>query len=308
MKKYLTYIQLALGMSIYGSGTPVSKIVTEAFPVYIGSGLRMFFAALVLIPFVFIYRKNFKQFSKGDYIKIGMMGFSAMFLFTIFMMYGMKYVTGVIGSIIMGTSPAVTAIGSLIFLKEHMNLKKWIAIILAVAGILIVNIGGSSMHMGTQTSTEMIAIGSLLVFAAVCFGAAYTIIGKKEMSHIRPMLIVSLSVIVAAILFIPFSLSQLSEFNASAITTGQWLAVIWWGVGSIALGLSLWNFGIEKVTGIVAAGFMGFMTISSLVLSYILLNEQFFWHQMLGFIVVFISLIMLTWSPKPKTAVTTSAS
>jgi len=38
MKKYHTYIQLALGMSIYGSGTPISKIVTEAFPVYIGSG------------------------------------------------------------------------------------------------------------------------------------------------------------------------------------------------------------------------------------------------------------------------------
>jgi len=107
------------------------------------------------------------------------MGFSSMFLFTIFIMYGMKYISGVIGSIIMGTSPALTAIGSLIFLKEHMNLRKWIAIILAVLGIVIVNFGGT-MKMGPESSTGMMAIGSLLVFAAVCFGAVYTIVGRKR--------------------------------------------------------------------------------------------------------------------------------
>jgi len=152
----------------------------------------------------------------------------------------------------MGTSPALTAIGSLIFLKEHMNLRKWIAIILAVLGIVIVNFGGT-MKMGPESFTGMMAIGSLLVFAAACFGAVYTIVGKKEMNHIKPMLIVSLSVTMSFILFIPFSLYQLPEFDVSVVTTSQWIAMIWWGAGSIALGLSLWNFGIEKVSGVIAA-------------------------------------------------------
>lgn len=205
--------------------------------------------------------------------------------------------SGVMGSIIMGTSPAVTAIGSLIFLKEHMNLRKWIAIILAVAGIMIVNLGGT-MHMEGMASSDMMTVGSILVFMAVCFGGAYTILGKKIMNHVKPMIVVSFSVMISFIMFIPFSIAELSEFNSSSITTSQWIAMIWWGAGSIALGLSLWNFGIEKVSGVIAAGFMGFMTISSLVLSYILLNEPFYWHQLTGFVVVFASLILLTWSPK----------
>jgi len=286
-------------MSIYGSGTPVSKIVTEAFPVYTGSGLRMLFAALALLPFLIKYREDLKKFSKKDFLKIGLMGFLSMFLFTIFMMYGMKYITGVTGSIIMGTSPAVTAIGSLIFLKEKMDLRKWTAIILAVVGIIIVNFGGS-MVMGPQSSAGMMLIGSVLVFLAVCFGAAYTIIGKSEMDHIKPMLIVSLSVLISLILFIPFTIFEIQDFDFSFVETSQWLALIWWGAGSVALGLSLWNYGLENVTGVTAAGFMGFMSISSLVLSYIILDEKFYWHQLIGFIVVFISLILLTWTPKGK--------
>jgi len=52
--------------------------------------MRMFFAAIVLVPFVYKYRKDLKQFTKRDYLNIACMGFSSMFLFTIFMMYGMK--------------------------------------------------------------------------------------------------------------------------------------------------------------------------------------------------------------------------
>jgi hypothetical protein len=42
------YGQLALGMAIFGSGTPISKIVTNAFPVFVASGLRVAVATLVL--------------------------------------------------------------------------------------------------------------------------------------------------------------------------------------------------------------------------------------------------------------------
>ena len=47
LSQLLLYGQLLPGMKIFGSGTPVSKIVTQAFPVFFGSGLRMTIAALL---------------------------------------------------------------------------------------------------------------------------------------------------------------------------------------------------------------------------------------------------------------------
>lgn len=300
MNKYITYIQLALGMSIYGSGTPVSKLVTLGFPVYIGSGLRMLFAAIVLLPFIIKFREDIKKFTKKDYMNIALIGFAGYFLFSIFMMLAMKNVSGVIASIVMGASPAVTAIASVIFLKDKMTPRKWIAIGLVVLGLMIVNVGESSMQMpGMQNTMGMLAFGIFLVFLAVCCEAAYTIIGKKE-AHIKPVLVSSLSVIFALVLFIPFSIPELSEFNIGNVTTAQWLSVIWWGAGTISLGLTLWYFGIEKVSGVEASGFMGMMPISALIFSYILLKEPFYIHQLIGFIIVFASIILLTYSPKGK--------
>lgn len=297
MKKYLTYIQLALGMSIYGSGTPVSKLVTEGFPVYIGSGLRLLFAAIVLLPFIIKYREDIKKFTKKDFINIALIGFAGYFLFSIFMLMAMKNVSGVIGSIVMGASPAVTAVASVIFLKNKMTARKWMAIAVAVIGILIVNAGG--LIVTTSETAGMVAIGSILVFLAVCCEAAYTILGKKE-SQIKPVLVSSLSVFAALIFFIPFSLTEITDFDPGKVTSAQWIAVIWWGAGTISLGLTLWYFGIEKVTGVEASGFMGLMSVSALIFSYVLLNEQFYIHQLIGFIIVFLSIILLTYSPKGK--------
>lgn len=297
MKKYLTYIQLALGMSIYGSGTPVSKLVTEGFPVYIGSGLRLLFAAIVLLPFIIKYREDIKKFTKKDFINIELIGFAGYFLFSIFMLMAMKNVSGVIGSIVMGASPAVTAVASVIFLKNKMTARKWMAIAVAVIGILIVNAGG--LIVTTSETAGMVAIGSILVFLAVCCEAAYTILGKKE-SQIKPVLVSSLSVFAALIFFIPFSLTEITDFDPGKVTSAQWIAVIWWGAGTISLGLTLWYFGIEKVTGVEASGFMGLMSVSALIFSYVLLNEQFYIHQLIGFIIVFLSIILLTYSPKGK--------
>ena len=47
-----TYAQLALGMAAFGSATPVSKIVTQAMPVFVASALRVAIGALVLLPFI----------------------------------------------------------------------------------------------------------------------------------------------------------------------------------------------------------------------------------------------------------------
>lgn len=45
----LVYFQLAAGMILFGSATPVSKIVTEAMPVFIGSTLRVAVAGVLLM-------------------------------------------------------------------------------------------------------------------------------------------------------------------------------------------------------------------------------------------------------------------
>ena len=76
-------------MAVFGSATPVSKIVTENFPVFTGAALRMLVASLVLLPWVALrtdQREALKQAGRKDWLALGGVALFGMFGFTVFML------------------------------------------------------------------------------------------------------------------------------------------------------------------------------------------------------------------------------
>jgi drug/metabolite transporter (DMT)-like permease len=116
--------QLALGMAVFGSATPVSKIVTGAMPVFVGSALRVGLGALVLAPFVAGSRDQVKRLGRRDWVLIGLIALFGMFGFSALMLYGMRMVTGVVGAVVMSTAPAVTAAASMLFMGDRPTLAE----------------------------------------------------------------------------------------------------------------------------------------------------------------------------------------
>lgn len=284
-----TYAQLAAGMAFFGSGTPTSKLVTDAFPVFLASGLRMVIATAILLPFVFKEREKLKQLERKDWMIVLGIAVIGMFLFSAFMLYGMKQVSGVVGSIVMSTTPAVTALGSFFFLRDRLGWRKSVAIGLAVFGVLILNLGsGQSDGSGGNQ-----LLGMLLVFGAVCSEASYTLLGKVASNHISPVTIAGLAAGIAVILFLPFAVYQLPSFDLAQTSFTSWIALVWWGAGVLALGSVLWYRGVAKVSGSTAAGFMGVMPVSALVLSYLLLGESFKWIHLVGFAAVLSGVLLI---------------
>lgn len=278
-------------MTIFGSGTPVSKMVTRAFPVFIASGMRMAVASVALLPFLLLNRGRLSRLSKGDYLLVALIALVGMFGFSVFMLYGMKLVSGVTGSVVMSTTPAVTALASFVFLKERLGWRKALAVALAVAGVLVVNTSGAAR--GGDSGAGGAVVGSLLIFAAVCSEAAYTLLGKKASDETDPVLIAGLASLLTLPLFLPFALYEWSSFDVSKLAWTDWLAVLWWGAGTLAVGTVLWYRGVREVEGSVAAGFMGVMPVSALVLSYALLGEPFRWIHLVGFALVFAGVLLI---------------
>ncbi len=94
-------------------------------------------------------------------------------------------------------------------------------------------------------------------------------------------------------LFAPFALAQLFGFEIGNLRIENWLAIGWWGLGTLALGSVIWYTGVKKVSGSIAAGFMGVMPVSALVLSYLLLGEEFQWIHLVGFAIVFSGVLLI---------------
>jgi drug/metabolite transporter (DMT)-like permease len=281
-----TYAMLFLGMAFFGSATPISKIVTEHFPVFIAGGIRVLMAFLVLLPFVKMGKiKDFKGKDLWLLIGIALIGVLG---FTALMLYGMKMVSGVAGSIVMGTTPAITAGLSFLVFHDKFGWRKALAIGLAVAGIILLHFGDFSSEGGQNE-----ILGIILVLAAVFCEAGYTLMGKALTKDFSPVSVAAFTALIGFLAFVPPAVWQYEPGFYQNIPQKAWMALGWYGIGTMGIGSVLWYKGIQKVEGSTAAGFMGIMPLSALVLSYILLGEKFRWIHLAGFGLVFVGVILI---------------
>ncbi|MFN4229882.1 DMT family transporter [Parvibaculum sp.] len=290
-KGRLTRLRLALGMAVFGSATPVSKIVTGAMPVFVGSAFRVGLGALVLAPFAWSGRGALRGFTRHDWITVCLIALFGMFGFSALMLYGMGMVSGVVGAIVMSTAPAVTAAASMLFFGDSPTWRKLTAIALAVAGVLLLQLGQGS---GSGGGSE-VWLGAALVFGAVCCEACYTLLGKRMSEHADPVLVAFLASALSVPLFLPFAIWQWPDFDVAQVSAGAWAAAIWYGAGTLSLGTWLWYSGLAKAEGAVAAAFMGIMPVSALLLSYLLLGEEFRIVHLAGFGTVFAGVLLISW-------------
>lgn len=295
------YALLALGMATFGSGTPISKVVTGAFPVFVGSFARMALAAVILVPLMVVTRRRggseqglLPRMPPADWARLAGIAVAGMFLFSVFMLYGMKEVSGAIGGIVMATTPAVTAAGAVVFLGDRLDRWKAIAIGAAVAGVLVVNVGG----VAGDDSGGSVVLGSALVFGAVCGEAAYTLLGKRLSADLEPISIAAIAAVLAALLFAPLAAIQLADVGWSGIDASEWTALAWWGLGTMALGSLLWYSGVARAPGTTASAFMGVMPVSALLLSYVLLGESFEPIHLVGMVAVLLGIAAVTQSER----------
>lgn len=265
-------------MAFFGSATPVSKLVGQELPMVFAAGVRLLLAGLVLLPFAWWRVARPFALGRRDWLLIVGIAVVGNIGFTLSLLYGMQLVSGVASSVIMSSAPAVTALAAVLFLRERMNRRKLGALLLGVVGVLVMNVFSS--HEGASSN---VWLGSLLVFAAVCCEASYTLLGKVATADVEPLQIAALSALLAGVLLLPGMLWQGSTIDFAAIPPAGWAAVGWWGLGTMALGSVLWYSGVERVPGHVAAGFMAVMPLSALLLSYLLLAEAFQWVHLVGF-------------------------
>lgn len=301
----VTIGQLAFGMIVFGSATPVSKLVADAMPVFVGASLRVLLGALVLAPFAWAARQAAHKLDRRDWILVALIAVFGMFGFSVLLLLGMRLVSGVAGSVVMATTPAVTAAAAVLIFGEQATWRKASAVLLAVIGVVVLHATGGgpgsdspdmpdwARWLGSAVSATI--LGSVLVFAAVCCEAMYTLLGGKVSRDSDSRVVAFLGAVLSLPLFLPLAIWQWRGFDAANVGSAGWTALIWYGAGTLALGTLLWYNGVSKTKGSIAAGFMGLMPVSALVLSYVLLGEPFKFVHLTGFAIVFGGVLLMSW-------------
>ena len=143
--------------ALWGSATPAIKtasallIPNEAVGVpstILFAGIRFFMAGIITIAIYSIARKKLLVFKKENLPKVLTVASFQTVIQYIFFYVGLTNTTGVKGTIASGSSAFFCVlIASLIFRQEKLTVRKVIACILGLCGIVIINLQGLELTM-----------------------------------------------------------------------------------------------------------------------------------------------------------------
>lgn len=291
-KNLRAYFELSLAMFIVGSSVVVGKLLVDNIPVFLISGLRFAISSLILFPILIKYEGlTFLTINKKDWLILGLQSFTGVFLFNILLLNGLKYTNAIESGIILGTTPAIIALISLLFLKEKMSLYKWLGILLSVIGIIIINVFGSNVTLGDKSFSFW---GNLLILGAVVCEALFTIFRKVSSNKVTPLLTATAVSIIGLILFLPFSIYDALNFDFSTITILDWLYILYFGLFVTVIAFLLWFHGVSKVSASTAGVFSSVMPVSAVILSSIILKEEITIINLLGITCILLAILIFT--------------
>ena len=258
-----------LAASIWGSMYVVSDVVLQVIPPFTLLSLRV---SLGLIALIIVYSRTTKVALPSQNIMlrllfVGLIGFGfslgAQFV-------GTDKSTAVNGALVTSASPAFIVLFAVVILREQMTRLRFLAIIFASLGVLII-LDPTQADFSSDTF-----VGDMfLAIAAVSWGSYSVLVRQVSTRFKLNTLLVTIIAFIGGLLFsIPASLLELSSQPIGTIDTGVIAGVLYLGIVSTAVAMWLWNRAFALVPATVASLFFFAQPLSGALLASIFLGQS----------------------------------
>lgn len=291
MNKLLkSYIYLALAMIIVGSSVVVGKLITNSLPIFLSSFLSLLVASLLFLPSIIPLIKS-RTLTRSDYFYLGLQALLGTVLYRIFFFIGLKYVDASFAGILSALQPAMISFLAVMFLRENLQMKEKIGIGLAVLGLLVAYLSNKV----TLTYSSGLLIGTLLVLLAVFGEACFSVFAKKLNKQVSPMAIAGMVTFISCVLSLPTAVYDILNFDVSSISLFGIGLILYYGIFLTYISFILWFSGLKNVNASIAGIFTALVPVSGILLSIIFLKESPNLYELIGGLLIIISIIMVVY-------------
>lgn len=130
---------MALGMLLYAIWSSCFALgkMTLVFttPLFLTS-VRMLLASILLLSFLFLFKKNDLKISKNHFLPLVILGFFSVYLTNTLEFWGLPYLTASKSCFLYSLSPFFAAFFSYLHFGETMNSRKWLGMAIGFVGFL----------------------------------------------------------------------------------------------------------------------------------------------------------------------------
>jgi drug/metabolite transporter (DMT)-like permease len=268
----LLYLKLVL-MAVFWAGTFVAgRIASREAGPFSAAFLRFVVASIFLL--IFVLRSNGRTdpralFAPGQFFLLLLLGLTGVFAYNVFFFSGLKTVTAGRASFIIAANPAFIALFSALLFNEKLGLVRAGGIFISFAGAAVVISKGSFAAL----LQGRLGGGELYILGCVASWVSYSLLGKKAMRNVSPLVAVTCSCVMGTVCLLAPALCEGLLSEIAAFSSSVWLAILYLGFFGSALGFTWYYEGILTLGAPRAGVFINIVPITSAILGFLLLHE-----------------------------------
>jgi len=247
----------------------------------VGGSMLLFWLATLFVKTEKIEKADFPRIIAASFFGI------AFNMLTFFK--GLSYTSPIMGAVLMVTTPMIVLVLSAILIKERMENRKIIGILLGLAGTVTLILYGKSMVNAPNAT-----LGNLLVFVnAVSYGF-YLIIVKKLMDKYKALSFVKWIYFFGFLMVIPFGWNEFQAVEWATVPSSAYLKIGFVVVFSTFLTYLLNLLSMKELKPTTVAVFIYLQPLFASIFAIGLGKDELSWVKMGSALLIFVGVYLVT--------------
>jgi len=278
-------LMLILMSFVWGINFPIVKGALMDFSPLSFNAIRFGTSSLILLSILWLRERSLgiKKKDVGYFVLLGIIGNTA---YQLFFINGIALTTASNSSLIIATTPIFIVLLSAALRVEKITSRIVQGVILSFLGIIMIILGSGK----PLSFTEQSWIGDLLTIGSPICWASYTVLSKPKLKEYSPLKLTAITMAIGTFPLILISTPALSVENWAAISVNSWLSLAFSAVFAIAIGYVAWYTGVNRIGTSRTALYENLVTVFAVASAWGLLSEGMTVVQIIGAVLVFVSL------------------
>ena len=291
-------LYLTGAFSLAGTSVITGYLLSAKLPAFTIMMISMGIVIVCLFPF-FAGKtlQTIRRLTKYDWIMLLLQAVFGIFLFRVFLLFGVTRTSTAEAGILTGATPAITSLLAYFILKERLSGYTVLGVCGTVVGIILLQ--GSDFDTLHFSADHLLGNG-LILCGASC-ESTFNILSRKHKASENQQASAPIHPMVQTLLVCAFALCfslipALFEHPLPALRElgiMEWSALVWYGLIITAVAFGFFYSGAKRCNAYTIAAFSGIMPLTSVLLSVFFLRESTTLLQWIGAALVICSILFI---------------
>lgn len=277
----LLAVKLVMVAALWGGTFIAGRILAQSLPLMTAAFGRFFIASILLVIVAVKMEGKLPRLNREQILLTAVLGFTGIFLYNICFFGALARVPAGRTSLFVSLTPIVTAILAGIIFSERLGLRRWVGIIVALLGAIVVITRGDLVG-GITDISQSLGLGELMMLGAVFSWAAYTLISRKVLEALSPIVATTYGTLWGFLFLSIGAIGEFKDIDWMLLDWRVWTSVFYLGAFGTVLAFIWYYQGIQSVGPSRTAIFTNLVPAFGVLFSAALLGEPILISMVVG--------------------------